>query len=117
MYKRQVVFYHNQRPEIDGQRLRDDLCAGVLPLLPFTSPSAVHHFAELLDAPSRAACERCIIAAIGDTTADALVEAGLSPQVIPRRPDVRELVAALETYVSESGQKVSPSEGRGEEEA
>ena len=112
-----VVFYRNLRPEIDARRLREDLCAGALPLLPFTSPSAVRHFAELLDTPSREACERCIIAAIGDTTADALVEAGLSPQVIPRRPDVRELVAALETYVSESSEKVSLPEGRGEEEA
>jgi uroporphyrinogen-III synthase len=71
----------------------------------------------LLDTASREACERCIIAAIGDTTADALVEAGLSPQVIPRRPEVRELVAALERHVVESRENVNLPEGRGEEEA
>jgi uroporphyrinogen III methyltransferase/synthase len=112
-----VVFYRNLRPEVDAPLLREDLCAGALPLLPFTSPSAVRHFAELLDTASREACERCIIAAIGDTTADALVEAGLSPQVIPRRPEVRELVAALERHVVESRENVNLPEGRGEEEA
>ncbi len=112
-----VVFYRNLRPEVDGSLLREDLCRGALPLLPFTSPSAVRHFAELLDTASREACGRCIIAAIGDSTADALVEAGLSPQVIPRHPDVRELVAALEGFVAESRENGNLPQGRGEEEA
>jgi uroporphyrinogen-III synthase len=96
-----IVFYRNLRPDVDVDALRKDLVAGDLPLLFFTSPSAVRHFSELLDEPSRAATEQCIIAAVGTTTAQALSEAGLPPQVVPGRPDVREMVAAVEAYVAQ----------------
>jgi uroporphyrinogen III methyltransferase/synthase len=96
-----LAIYHNRRPAVDGAALREDLVAGALPLLPFTSPSAVRHFGDLLDPASREACKRCIIAAIGETTAAALAEIGLPAQVVPRRPGVREMVAATEGYVAE----------------
>ncbi len=112
-----VVYYRNIRPEVDAAALRAGLSSGALPLLPFTSPSAVRHFTELLDEPSRAACQRCIIAAIGKTTADALAAVGLPPQVMPRRPDVREMVEAIEEYVVERRGAGSPAPGWGEEES
>ncbi len=96
-----VAFYRNLRPEVDADMLRADLVAGNLPLLFFTSPSVVRHFSDLLDAESRNACERCIVAAVGGTTAEALVEIGIPAQVVPRRPDVREMVGAVEAYVAQ----------------
>jgi uroporphyrinogen III methyltransferase / synthase len=96
-----VAFYRNLRPEVDADMLRADLVAGNLPLLFFTSPSAVRHFSDLLDAESRKACERCIVAAVGGTTAEALVEIGITAQVVPRRPDVRAMVEAVEAYVAQ----------------
>jgi len=110
-----VVHYRNSRPEIDSGSLRADLVAGRLPLLPFTSPSAVDHFSELLDEAAREACQRCIISAIGSTTAEALARIGLPPQVVPERPDVREMVEAMGDYVAERREVGSLPAGWGEE--
>jgi len=112
-----LTFYRNVRPDVDGAALREDLQAGALPLLPFTSPSAVHHFADLLDPPSREACNRCIIAAIGETTAAALASIGLPAQVRPRRPGVRELVEAMEAFVAEGRQSGTLPEWQREEDS
>jgi len=104
-----VAFYRNKRPDVDIDSLRKDLVAGELPLLFFTSPSAARNFSELLDKPSRIAAKECIIAAVGTTTARALLEIGLPPDVVPVRPDVRELVAAVEAYVAQGRGAVSLS--------
>lgn len=90
-----VAFYRNVQPPVDAQALRDDLVSGRLAALTFTSPSAVAHFVELLDEPAREASRRCIIAAVGATTARALERAELPAHVMPERPDVRDMVAAL----------------------
>lgn len=109
-----VTHYRNIRPEVDAAALGADLIGGALPLLPFTSPSAVEHFAELLDEAARDACQRCIISAIGTTTAAALESIGLPPQVVPERPDVRGMVEALENYVAKGREAGSLPSGWGE---
>jgi uroporphyrinogen III methyltransferase/synthase len=91
--------YRNVRPAVDAAALRQDLEAGTLAALTFTSPSAVLHFVALLDDESRRAVSDCIIAAVGTTTARALREHGIEPHVVPKRPDVRALVDALTTHV------------------
>ncbi|MBW2694890.1 MAG: uroporphyrinogen-III C-methyltransferase [Deltaproteobacteria bacterium] len=103
-----VTFYCNVRPGIDTDALRADLASAALPILTFTSPSAVAHFAELLDAPARAAAERSIIAAIGITTARALQKVGLSADVVPERPDVREMVRLLAERVDATRRSAEP---------
>jgi uroporphyrinogen III methyltransferase/synthase len=105
-----IAFYHNTRPDVDGAELREALVSGRLGALTFTSPSAVSHFADLLDDPAREAAGRCIIGAIGSTTAGALRKVGLEPDVVPQRPDVRDLVAALEGH---AGSLRGGSGGRG----
>jgi uroporphyrinogen III methyltransferase/synthase len=95
-----VTFYCNVRPEVDADALRAELTRGELPLLTFTSPSAVQHFVELLDPPARRACERGIIAAIGSTTAQALQRAGIPADVVPEGPDIREMVRMLADRVA-----------------
>jgi len=91
-----IAFYENRRPAIDAADLRDRLVRGELAALTFTSPSTVEGFLAALDGSSLAAARRCMIAAIGTTTAKRLAEAGLPAEVVPGRPDVTELVAALE---------------------
>ena len=58
------------------------------------------HFALCLDGPAREAAGRCIIPAIGATTARALRDEGFEVNVVPRLPEARELVAELSAYVA-----------------
>ena len=41
----------------------------------------------------------CIVAAVGTTTAGALRECGIEPDVVPKHPDSRQLVEALAVHV------------------
>lgn len=90
-----IPFYENRRPAVDVAELREMLRAGALSALTFTSPSTADHFWECLDAPSREAARRCIVAAIGRTTARRLEELGLPVRVVPSRPSTEEMVAQL----------------------
>jgi uroporphyrinogen III methyltransferase/synthase len=90
-----VPFYVNRRPEIDVLGLRRRLVGGELFALTFTSPSTVDHFITSLDDESREAAGQCMIAAIGRTTAKRLESVGLTPAVVPDRPDVSAMVAGL----------------------
>jgi len=96
-----VVVYRTLPPEIDAAALRRLLVDEGLDALTFTSPSTATNFAALLDDASRAAAERCIVAAIGPVTADALRDAGLPPHVVAERAGVPELVAGLAARISE----------------
>jgi uroporphyrinogen III methyltransferase/synthase len=95
-----VVAYRNLEPPVDAVALRKELASGALDALTFASPSAVRRFAALLDPESREAASRCIVAAIGGTTAEAVRGEGLPVHVVPPRPGARELVAALAAHVA-----------------
>jgi uroporphyrinogen III methyltransferase/synthase len=82
-------------PSLDAAALRAALAADEFDTLTFASPSAVRHFAELLDAPARAGAQRATVAAIGSVTAEAVAAVGLPAGVVPERPDAEALVAAL----------------------
>ncbi|MEZ4283000.1 MAG: uroporphyrinogen-III C-methyltransferase [Myxococcota bacterium] len=90
-----IAFYENRRPAVDEAELRERLCSGELVALTFTSPSTVENFLAGLDDSSLAAARRCMIAAIGTTTARRLAEAGLPADVVPARPDMTAMVDAL----------------------
>ncbi|MFK7896775.1 MAG: uroporphyrinogen-III C-methyltransferase [Myxococcota bacterium] len=90
-----IAFYENRRPEVDEPALRARFMNDEILALTFTSPSTVEHFLAALDGPSRAAAEKCICVAIGRTTARALEAAGLSPHVVPPKPDVQSMVDEL----------------------
>ncbi len=96
-----VTVYRTAPPELDPAPLRARLAAGEFGALTFTSPSTVRHFAALLDDAARAAAGRCLIAAIGPVTAEALRREGLPPQVTPERASASALVAALAARVAE----------------
>ena len=89
------AFYENRRPAVDEEDLRTRLRGGELVALSFTSPSTVDNFLACLDDSSLAAARRCMIAAIGSTTAKRLADVGLPADVVPVRPDVTAMVAAL----------------------
>lgn len=90
-----IPFYENRRPEVDVAGLREQLVAGGLDALTFTSPSTVDHFLDCLDGAGREAAARCMIAAIGRTTAARLEQVGLPAQVVPERPEVVAMVEGL----------------------
>jgi uroporphyrinogen III methyltransferase/synthase len=90
-----LVLYRSLPPDLDPAPLRQALAAGEFDTLTFASPSAVRHFAALLDAESLAAAARCTVAAIGPVTAEALVKANLPPDVTAARAEGPELVKAL----------------------
>ena len=90
-----IAFYENRRPKIDTALLREQLLSGELSALTFTSPSTVDHFLESLDEASLRAAGKCMIAAIGRTTARRLEARGLPATVVAAKPDVPSLVEAL----------------------
>lgn len=96
-----VVAYRNLRPQVDAPSLCSRVTGGELDVLTFASPSAARHFASLLDAEARAALEGLVVAALGETTAAALREEGIEPDVIPERPTIQALVEALVDHVGE----------------
>ncbi|MEE3328978.1 MAG: uroporphyrinogen-III C-methyltransferase [Myxococcota bacterium] len=109
------VFYLNVQPFVDVDALRADILSGQLPVLTFSSPSAVSHFAALMDEETHEACERCIIAAIGQTTARALKDVGLSPDVVPENPSVSGMASALAQHVGQPGREAAIHVGLEEE--
>lgn len=95
-----LTAYRNVAPVIDGAGLSRRIAEGELQVLTFTSPSTVHNLLAALDAEARAALPRCIVAALGQTTADALRAEGIEPTVVPDKPDVDSLVQALANHAS-----------------
>jgi len=92
-----VTAYRTLAPEGRAASLRTELLERRLDVLTFTSPSCVENFVSALDAESRVAAERCIVACIGPVTAEALRKAGMAPDVTAERAGIPDLVAALET--------------------
>ena len=95
-----IAVYRTLPAEVDAADLRRRLVGGELHALTFTSPSAVSAFAALLDDPARAAAARCTVAAIGSTTAEALRNEGLAPDLVPERAGSIELAEALAGFAA-----------------
>ncbi len=98
-----VSVYRSLAAEVDAAALRERLVRGAIDALTFTSPSTVENFVALLDAPARAAAARCLVAAIGPITAEALRREGFDPDLVPERAGAPELVAALAERLSGAG--------------
>lgn len=101
-----VVAYRNVPPaEERAEELRAWLRRDELDVLTFASPSAVRHLVALLGEEERSAMQRCILAAVGPTTAAALESLGFRADVVPDWPDAKQLVAALVEYVRRGGRE------------
>jgi len=81
--------------DLDRSALCSALAADEFDILAFASPSAVRHFADLLDEPGRAGARRASVAAIGPVTAAALAAVDLPARVVPEKPDAEALVEGL----------------------
>jgi uroporphyrinogen-III synthase len=95
-----VTVYRTVAAAVDGEALREQLLAGELDALTFTSPSTAKHFAALLDDESRKAAANCVVAAIGSVTEKALAQLDLAADVVPKRATMPDLVAALAQEMS-----------------
>lgn len=95
-----VTAYCNVAADVDAAALRSALVNGELDVLAFASPSAATRFRELLDDASLAAAGRCLIAAIGPVTAEALRRADLPADVVAPQSGVAGLVSAIAESVA-----------------
>ncbi len=80
---------------LDRPALRAALVRGELDALTFFSPSAARHLVAALDAEALEAARRCVVAAVGPVTAEALRELGLPPDRVPERAEAEAVVAVL----------------------
>ena len=106
-----VSVYRTLPAEVDAAELRRSLASGELHALTFTSPSAATAFAALLDEPSREAASRCVVVAIGSTTAEALRREGLDADLVPERAGSVELAEALARFVAPGPDEAESSGG------
>jgi uroporphyrinogen III methyltransferase/synthase len=107
-----VAVYRTVAADVDWERLGERLAQGDFEALTFASPSAVRHFFRGIDAAAREAAERCILAAIGPVTADALRAEGIEPDVVPESAEIRALVEALAQHVARRGKGGEGQGGR-----
>ncbi len=90
-----VTVYRTLAAAVDAAGLCERITRGDFAALTFTSPSAAKHFAALLDAPARAGVRRCVVAAIGPVTAEALSKLGLAADCVAERAAAASLVETL----------------------
>jgi uroporphyrinogen III methyltransferase/synthase len=100
----ETVVYRTLPAEVDEAALRAALVRGELHALTFTSASAARRFAACLDGAALRAARGLVVAAIGETTAAALREAGLVPDVVPSESGVRALADALSERFAARGE-------------
>lgn len=87
------------------EALVDELVAGGLDALAFTSQVQVRHLFRVAeprcgaDLLRRALNERAVVAAVGPTCAAALEAAGVPPRVVPTNPKMGPMVVALMEYL------------------
>ena len=87
-----------QSPPAAVAPLGEALLDGRIDAVTFASPSAVKSVLAALG-PRAAMLDRCALAAIGPTTAAALVESGLRVSVMPENPGAVELAEALARHL------------------
>ena len=97
-----VEAYRNVPAQVDRDAFSAALRDGELDVLTFASPSAADNFYGLLDTETRAAADRLDVAAVGRTTSRAIERQGARVDVMPDRPDGRELVAAIARYMAQT---------------
>jgi uroporphyrinogen III methyltransferase/synthase len=95
----EVIAYRTLRPaEVDSSNLKS-LADSETDAVLFFSPSAVHHFAELLGAELlRQLQDKLAITAVGPVTAKALREEGVARAVIAANTTAASVIEALERH-------------------
>ena len=99
-YVTEIPVYRTLPVEPDPIRL-DALHLGV-DVVTFTSPSTVRNFSNLLDPPAADLVKRAVIACIGPITAQAVIECGMSPNLVAKEYTTTGLVQALVDFFQPS---------------
>lgn len=107
------VVYRTEAAPGAGAAVQAALDAGALDAILFASPSAVRAVLEGLSEAGRRALAGLCVGAIGPTTAEALREAGLPPDVVPARHTVEDWVEALAAHAAGAGAPRPGRRGRG----
>lgn len=92
-----VPFYRTEPDTSQAEYLRQELAAGRVDMLTFTSSSTVRNILAMLADPARDLAG-IPLAAIGEITADTLREEGFEPAVVAPKATLESLVAAIMEY-------------------
>ena len=103
----EITVYEWRLPEDTRplEALVDELVAGALDAVAFTSQVQVRHLFQVAEprcgaeALRRALNEHAVVAAVGPTCAAALEAAGVPPRVVPTNPKMGPMVVALMEYL------------------
>lgn len=91
--------YRNCPIEGDKEQLREELAAGKVEMVTFTSSSTVRNFLTMLDAADKAELQQLMqgvkIAVIGPITAKTVTDAGLEVHVQPEKHTIPELISSI----------------------
>jgi uroporphyrinogen III methyltransferase/synthase len=106
-----VPVYRTVLPETDLSRLREQIQAGAIDVITFTSSSTVSNFVELIggEAEARRLGAKTIIACIGPITARTAEEFGLPVTIMPGENTVAALAQAIVRYYSEGARVAVPA--------
>jgi uroporphyrinogen-III synthase len=102
----ELLMYEWQLPEDTGplDRLVDEVIAGTVDAVAFTSKVQLRHLFELAGRGDRvqplieALNSRTVVAAVGPTTAAELEGGGVHPRVVPTNPKMGPMIVALGEY-------------------
>jgi uroporphyrinogen-III synthase len=110
----EVVAYRTVPPNSTDQRKWKEMLDGGADAVLFFSPTAVHHFAELLgEEQLRVAQDTIAMVAIGPITAKALREANVGRMTVPSDTTAAAAVDALEEYFAENEKQINAGVKRG----
>jgi uroporphyrinogen III methyltransferase / synthase len=98
----EVIAYRTLRPTATDERDVRQIADGAADAVLFFSPSAVHHFVELLGSEQlRELQDKLSIAAVGPVTGSALREAGVRRMVLAEDTTAAAVIEALERHFAD----------------
>ena len=103
----EVALYSTQIEQPENlEQVREQLAAGEIDMVTFTSSSTVENFAALLGEKAiQAAAERTLFASIGPVTAAKAEEYGIKTEIIPESYTIAALSEAIREYFSKGRTK------------
>jgi uroporphyrinogen III methyltransferase/synthase len=105
-----VPVYTTVLPQADLSRLKEELLAGAIDVVTFTSSSTVANFIELMGGKNEARrlAAKTIVACIGPITARTAEEHGLSVTIMPGENTVPALAQAIARFYREGARVTVP---------
>lgn len=99
----EVIGYRTVVPETTDSDALSQIRSGKVDVVTFASPSAFHHFVDLLGADELpGVAQRVRFAAIGRTTAGAIREAGLAVEIMAAEATSASLARAIANYFEQN---------------